>query len=293
MPTQSIPVFYVRHGESVWNAAQGEARKEGRSEAVVRALGDELRFTDAPLTPKGVAQALGVRERLFSDGAAGSLAALLRCAMAREGCPFPQLFVSNLRRAVDTGLLAFRPLIEARADDDHVVALPSLQETCWYADCVPLPRAAGGSLEPPPLGATGDVPLPSSPPTTHGEQLVRYVLELQSSALDKSLDASTPAADSQYLRDAYARRLTLAPHARFYDDRRRMADGLSQGHTPCTAHTVHLPLGALLRLCAVCVFHRPVARRGRAAAVAGARTLDATARRANRRHPLRHLARAG
>ena len=31
-----VKVFYVRHGQSVWNQEQGEARAAGQSEAAVR-----------------------------------------------------------------------------------------------------------------------------------------------------------------------------------------------------------------------------------------------------------------
>ena len=105
-------VFYVRHGQSVWNKEQSEAKAAGQSESEVRKLGDELHFTDAPLSAKGVGQALEVRKRLFAKDATGELASVVKRALSsKDSAEWPQIYVSNLRRAVDTGLLAFAPLI--------------------------------------------------------------------------------------------------------------------------------------------------------------------------------------
>ena len=128
-----VKVFYVRHGQSVWNKEQSEAKAAGESEAAVRKLGDAA-LTDAPLTTKGVTQALDVRKRLFAKGAAGELAAVVQRAVAVKKMPPPRIYVSNLRRAIDTGLLAFKPLLLDRKA--QVISLPAMQETCHYADCV-------------------------------------------------------------------------------------------------------------------------------------------------------------
>ena len=135
-----LPVYYIRHGQSVWNKEQGEARASGTPEPQVRAMGDELRFTDAPLSAKGVTQALALRHRLFADGSEGALPELLHCVISGQGCAVPRLFTSNLRRAIDTGLLGLRPLLESAnvAKSARFFSLPALQETCHYADCAPL-----------------------------------------------------------------------------------------------------------------------------------------------------------
>lgn len=210
-----VQFFYIRHGQSVWNLAQTNARKAGQSELAVRKLGDEAQFTDAPLTEKGILQALSLRQRLFASPPEGALAKALQCAVA-QACAPPQVYTSNLRRAVDTGILALRPLLVAEsASDTHVVALPAMQETCHYADCVPLPVTAGGTLEPVRPSRAPHSASPSSS-TTASE-----VLMLQT----KAIEAEHPA-ELDFLIDAYTRRLRLAPHATF-DDRRRLADGLS------------------------------------------------------------------
>ena len=153
MSTTTVRVHYIRHGESQWNAEQQAARRRGVSESFVRTLAAEPRFTDSPLSETGVRQAISLRARLMegSDG----LAAALRCA-ADGSCAAPTLIVSNLRRAVDTGLLALRHLLDAR-EDLRVAVLPALQESCHYADCGPLPLAAGLRLEPPVISAAAAI----------------------------------------------------------------------------------------------------------------------------------------
>ena len=133
----SIRVHYIRHGMSVWNAEQAKARASGENDENVKALGKRNMFVDAPLSERGVAEALALRSRLFSDGTdSGELGALVRCATEKT-CPAPLLFTSNLRRAIDTGLLALRPLLESDASR-RMTILPALQESCHYTDCTPL-----------------------------------------------------------------------------------------------------------------------------------------------------------
>lgn len=217
--TASITVHYIRHGQSIWNEAQSAARAAGQPEDSVVALGMTDHFTDAPLTKAGVAQAVALQERLFLSPPvnARGVASSLSCT----SCPPPRIFVSNLRRAIDTGLLALKPLLD-RDDSLAVQALPALQETCHYADCVPLPRYENGTIL---------KPLPRSAPTPQLGPLqmlrVRQVLELQASAII----AAASAANSGYLlNDAYSR-LRLAPHVQ-YDDRRRLAPGTQLSSLP-------------------------------------------------------------
>ena len=234
----SLRVYYVRHGQSVWNKEQGEAKEAGQSEAQVRAFGDLPRFTDAPLTAKGIGQALSLRERLFSSEADGTLSERLRCATSRK-CTPPQVYVSNLRRAIDTGILAFRPLLEIKGGKQRwrkssgssgsssasVTSLPALQESCWYADCNPLPRRADGSLEPAARSEDLKQQQQQQQQQQEGggsEDVSSQVLRLQASALE----AAASADEAKYLRAAYATALRLAPHS-LYDDRRRLADGTS------------------------------------------------------------------
>jgi hypothetical protein len=217
--TTRLRLHYIRHGESQWNAEQSAAREERMAETALRALADEPRFIDSPLSPKGVEQALALGERhraLNEDNdMSSSLHRLLGCA-ANSACPAPTLFVSNLRRAIDTGLFVTRPLLDAQPQL-RVHVLPALQETCHHADCTPLPLGEDGLLEPPPSTAAEARQGSSSPAITN------TVLAAQAWALE----AKASTAEAEWLRSVgYSRlRLTRLPHA--YDDRRRVPDDLS------------------------------------------------------------------
>ena len=163
----TVRVHYIRHGESYWNSAQAAARASGESEEAVRALGKTERFTDAPLSGKGVEQATALSDRLFaptrrmSDTArelaeAQDLGPRLACAAAKT-CTPPVVYTSNLRRAIDTALLGLRPMLEADAAG-AVHVIPALQETCHYTDCNPL-RLDEAHLD---AGAAIRAPLESS-----------------------------------------------------------------------------------------------------------------------------------
>ena len=204
MPTTSLRVFYIRHGQSVWNADQNAAKAAGKTASEVRRLGDEPRFTDAPLTAQGVRQALSLSERLFDDKVAklagGELSRAVRCSRRRD-CPPPLLFTSNLRRAIDTALLGLGPLLEDLAAEP-VIALPALQETCHYTDCEPLPLSAEG-IEPPDPNA------------------VRYASKRDDVLAQQVTGLQRARVEHEHLAYLY-KRLHLAAHTT-YDDRRRLS----------------------------------------------------------------------
>jgi len=209
----SLRVHYLRHGESEWNSQQSAARKGGMTQQEVRLLANEVRFTDSPLGTKGVQQALALWEVHAAGGEGatnGSLSSLLHCAAAGS-CPAPTLFVSNLRRAIDTGLFATRSLLDAQPQT-RVHVLPALQETCHHADCTPLPLGDDGRIEPPP--ATVDAVSARAPLTT-------AVLAAQATALR----AVASVVDAEWLRLHGYPRLQLH-QSRLFDDRRRVPDGL-------------------------------------------------------------------
>jgi len=196
-------ILYVRHGQSVWNKEQKAALASGASAEEIRRLGDLPRFVDAPLSAEGVAQALALRSRLVNEPEqGGELGRAVRCSIDGECAP-PNVLTSNLRRAIDTALLGLRPLLDAGST--RVQSLPALQETCHYADCMPLPLGAGNRIEP--------------PPSFSALSSMSHTLALQSAALGEA--AGT--AEVDYLRAQYGR-LRLREHAT-YDDRRRLADG--------------------------------------------------------------------
>ena len=143
-----VQVFYVRHGESTWNAEKESKQLLGMTPAQLRTLGAELRFTDAPLSAQGIRQATQLSERLFEDlPAENSLAKAMQCAQSGN-CEQPLLYTSNVRRAMDTLLLALRPLISNDVRP-RVLAVPALQESCIETDCTPLPLGADGSIRGP------------------------------------------------------------------------------------------------------------------------------------------------
>jgi bisphosphoglycerate-dependent phosphoglycerate mutase len=200
-PPQSIQVFYVRHGQSMWNQAQKAGRDSGMSEPAVRALGDEEQFTDAPLTAKGVKQAIELRTRLFgANDARGALGALIQRAEQGSISP-PAVLTSNLRRALDTALLSMRPVIEKGS----LTVVPAMQETCHYSDCTPLPRTSTGAI---------------AAPAVQNAQTAHAALVAQAKAHEEAASAS----DVAFVREAYVRGFRLAPH-QVYDDRRRRREG--------------------------------------------------------------------
>lgn len=159
---RSVRVYYVRHGESAWNARQRSQRRKGVDEQTIRDEGvANPAFIDAPLSADGVRQTLELRHALFGEPPPGyfetrhpdDLGGLLRCAEFRR-CKPPAVYVSNLRRAIGTAIFVLRPMLES--DRTYVpsrpptlqklTVLPSLQEPCPYTDCTPLPLRSDGRL---------------------------------------------------------------------------------------------------------------------------------------------------
>jgi len=87
----SKTVYFVRHGESVWNNAQ--------SKGLLHEMAAEL---DHPLSAKGAEQAEALRRRIEAGRKTGD-------AAATELCSPGVLYVSPLCRAVQTGLIALGP----------------------------------------------------------------------------------------------------------------------------------------------------------------------------------------
>ena len=124
-PLLSLRVYYIRHGQSQWNAAQTQQRRDEVPEEEIKALGRSEEFTDSPLSKSGVEQAVALQRRLFGKPVNCGPAASRPLAEALACAPEPVLLTSNLRRAIDTTLVALRPLVERGRD---VVVLPALQE---------------------------------------------------------------------------------------------------------------------------------------------------------------------
>lgn len=201
----SVRVYYVRHGQSVWNRDQNELRRKGASESEIRAMGQDRLYTDSPLSKEGVRQALELRRFLFPErirysawpfyrkhGQDGhfselpdSLASHIRCAMM-GACPPPRLLASNLRRAIDTLLLALRPALEAPPFEKlGLLVVPALQETCSYSDCMPTARYKGGMMIEPLPGQMTERALAEVLERVDGEdkELVKAILLLQAQGL--------------------------------------------------------------------------------------------------------------
>ena len=246
--TTSLRVYYIRHGQSQWNAAQSRHRREEMPEEQIKALGRQEYFTDSPLSQKGVEQALALQRRLFDKriahcgpAANRTLAETLACTVRLQE-PLPVFLTSNLRRAVDTTLIALRPLVERGRD---VIVLPALQETCRLADCVPSPRQPA-SLE------TGRGPLELASTegiARHIHDLVqRKVLVAQMVAREGAEKAErwgSGAGLSAFVNAAYLDRLAVAPHA-LWDDRRSVPDGFDADPSPAAISAQLAPFLARL-----------------------------------------------
>lgn len=99
--TQKRQVFFVRHGESLWNAAQSKMQ-----------LHEMGRQTDHPLSAKGRAQAEALSARLArasADGASGGSEQLL----FQPGVAFCS---SPLTRAIQTAVIALGPTMVKQGD---------------------------------------------------------------------------------------------------------------------------------------------------------------------------------
>ena len=241
-----VRVWYVRHGQSQWNAEQGAQRELKTAEARINAIGDELRFTDSPLSAKGVQQALTLSTLLFAEPLseeepAESLRSALRCA-ANGTCPPPRLLTSNLRRAIDTLLLALRPLLSARSLS--VPVTPLLQESSHKQDCTPSSLGANGALLPPhnlrggaapPNGGTpnGGTSAPNANLAHLGQtnrEMAAAALASQAAALAAAVPAAGGGTDeglAHFLEHAYTTMLAL-DRRRTYDERRRVPPGAMQ-----------------------------------------------------------------
>ena len=215
----TLDTFYIRHGQSQWNAAQTASRRSGVPEDETKALGRKEEFTDSPLSALGVRQGLNLQRRLFEDPVSCAESANNRSLAVALACREPVLLTSNLRRAVDTTLLAMRPLVDRGRD---VVVLPALQETCSMTDCTPSPRQPASE-------ATGRGPLAPAGEAEKAQTIAEYtVLSRQREAREQAAaeEAGTGAAAdgvSAFLDAAYPSRLTVAPHT-LWNDRRSVPD---------------------------------------------------------------------
>ena len=197
----TLRVHYIRHGQSIWNAAQAEARLRGDSEAAVKALGHEEQFMDAPLSAEGVKQALTLRGRLFNGIGGGELGDLLRCAVSGGNCQPPLVLTSNLRRAIDTALLALRPALDVSGGGQKLLSMPALQETCHYRDCTPLPlrEVVDDDVVPGVLHAPVIASLARSADEKSETPLLKMIVEMHGHALESAASAS----DAAFVRGAY------------------------------------------------------------------------------------------
>ena len=87
--TATARVYYIRHGQSQWNAEQTAMRKSGLSDAAIKKIGDEERFVDSPLSARGVNDALTLQRNLTltPDAPWYTLGGVARCALARTCAP--------------------------------------------------------------------------------------------------------------------------------------------------------------------------------------------------------------
>lgn len=226
-----VRVWYVRHGQSVWNSEQSLMRSQGLSEAQIKANGMHLRYTDSPLSMRGVDEAVELRARLSQKTWSGlkppsSLARALSCGTSRA-CSGPRLLTSNLRRAIATALLALGPYLQCKEGSCGLLVLPALQETCSYADCSPIPRLPNGSLVAPLLGVDDTSTLKDLVGEMEREEYeqVEQVLRIEADALHGAAISSPsgtessgpsyldlPMSHNAMLQQAYRTHLKLAVH---------------------------------------------------------------------------------
>jgi len=107
---ESRTVFFVRHGESVWNKAQEQLH-----------LNEMVRTTDHPLSAKGRAQAESLSQRIAKAATRANpeLAELLR----------PEaVYVSPLTRAMQTAIIALGPAMTQANGNANVVLMANARE---------------------------------------------------------------------------------------------------------------------------------------------------------------------
>uniref|UniRef100_A0A7S0PY42 Uncharacterized protein n=1 Tax=Coccolithus braarudii TaxID=221442 RepID=A0A7S0PY42_9EUKA len=206
-----VAVYFIRHGESGWNAEQGRLRAAGEhTEAQIATIAHDLAYMDSPLSVAGVKQALSLASLLFANISRDpavhqrTLKELVMCAQAGS-CPKPRLLSSNLRRAIDTMLLGLRPLIQEASPS--VLSVPALQETSPHSDCVPLPRSKDGSILFGVAAAEGT--------SAH----VSAVLHSQVAALNMAEASVGTEPLIPYIRRVYRELITVMEHGQYYDGR--------------------------------------------------------------------------
>lgn len=119
-------VYLVRHAQSEMNAAVSQAKQDGRHSQLPQ-VRQNARFIDAQLTEKGKVQALSLKDEF-------------------ESLPITKVFVSPLRRTLQTAQIAFAghplnpqvivlPLLSEQLKSPHGISMGLLShefpEFCW------------------------------------------------------------------------------------------------------------------------------------------------------------------
>lgn len=156
---ESKTIVFVRHGESTWNDTFNKGDRPtaqfikgfipGLIKAVfnewyfwVSAQANESWFFDAPLSEKGLQQALAVQKFLQSDPQ--FLPPKERKFMhLLNSTDEAQLVSSNLRRAISTMVIGFQDRLTKDVPKDQILILPALQEISRNPDALTITPAYG------------------------------------------------------------------------------------------------------------------------------------------------------
>jgi len=104
-PTKKT-VFFVRHGESTWNAAQDGMLQEGQ----IQNIGEMMESRDNELSTDGIEQVMGLRNKVsaIADGTNTTATDGEKDFLTAQA-----IYMSPLTRAVQTGLIGAAPVVQS------------------------------------------------------------------------------------------------------------------------------------------------------------------------------------
>lgn len=137
----TIKVFFIRHGESVWNSIFNKFGLGWPMRAITAVVDETMAFLRRPLHSVIIDSPLSARGRKQAK----ELAAFVRSDAGQKALPFDQttsvVVCSNLRRAMETAIIGLEPRLAPNRE--RVIVDSCLQEGSRNADAQALATDAG------------------------------------------------------------------------------------------------------------------------------------------------------